>query len=132
MSSSDPIADMLTRIRNAGRAGHEKCTFASSKIKKSILDILKDEGFIANYQVIKNGNFSDYEVQLKYSALRTPVITKIERVSKPGRRIYIDHERIKPVRSNLGVSIISTSKGIMTGKDAKKLNIGGEVLCQVY
>ncbi|MCC6274226.1 MAG: 30S ribosomal protein S8 [Leptospiraceae bacterium] len=132
MNTSDPIADMLTRIRNAGRAGHEKCAVGSSRIKKAILEILKDEGFIQNFQVVKNGNFSDYEIQLKYSALRVPVINKIERISKPGRRIYIDHESIKPVRSNMGISIISTSKGIMTGKQAKKLNIGGEFLCLVY
>ncbi|MBE7411944.1 MAG: 30S ribosomal protein S8 [Leptospiraceae bacterium] len=132
MNISDPIADMLTRIRNAGRAGHEKCIVTSSKIKKSILEILKEEGFISNFQVIKNGEFSDYEIQLKYSALRVPVINKIERVSKPGRRIYIDHESIKPIRSNLGISILSTSKGIMTGKKAKKLNIGGEFLCLIY
>lgn len=131
MSLSDPIADMLTRIRNAGSAKHPVCKVSGSKIKNSILSIMKEEGFITDFQESKVNNIPEYTVTLKYDETRRPVIREIERVSKPGRRVYIQSEDIKPVKSNLGISIISTSKGIMSNKKAMKLKIGGEVICRV-
>jgi len=129
---TDPISDMLTRIRNAGRAKHSSCKVSGSRMKKSILDILKDEGFIKEYQEVKENNISNLEVFLKYDAKRKPVISQIDRNSRPGRRIYIKAEDVKPVRSNMGISILSTSKGVMTNKKAKTLKIGGEVICTVF
>ncbi|MBX7056495.1 MAG: 30S ribosomal protein S8 [Leptospirales bacterium] len=131
MSLADPIADMLTRIRNASRAGHPSVSFPGSRLKVAILDILKKEGFIDEYQLRKASNKTDIEVKLKYADKR-PVIRQIERVSRPGRRFYTAAEKLRPVRNNLGISIISTSQGVMTGRKARKLNIGGEVLCRVW
>ena len=131
MSLSDPIADMLTRIRNAGSAKHPTCKVAGSKLKNYILAIMKDEGFIADFQESKANNVPEYTITLKYDDTRRPVIREIERVSKPGRRVYIKSEDVKPVKSNLGIDILSTSKGIMTNKKAMKLKIGGEVICRV-
>lgn len=131
MSLSDPIADMLTVVRNAGRAGHATCRVKGSKVKKSILEILKDEGFIKDFQPVVEKTFTDFEVSLKYQSRRNSVIREVQRVSKPGRRVYIKAEDITPIKSNMGISIISTSRGIMTNKKAKKLNIGGEVLCVI-
>ena len=131
MSLSDPIADMLTRIRNAGRAGHPACKVSGSRLKKSILEILKHEGFIVDFQPVQERKFTDFEVQIKYVSNRVPVIQEIQRVSRPGRRVYWKAEDVKPIRSNLGIAILSTSKGIMTNKKAKKLKVGGEVLCRV-
>jgi len=132
MSMSDPIADMLTRIRNASRAGHETCMVANSKLKKSILEILKDQGFIKGFETVKNGKFEDYQIALKYQSNKKPVLNEINRVSKPGKRVYIDHSEIRAYRNNIGIVILSTSKGVMTGKKAKKLNVGGEVICRVF
>lgn len=131
MSLSDPIADMLTRIRNASRAGHPQVTFPASKLKVAILDILKGEGFIAEYSSKSEKRISDIEVKLKYSG-KTPVIKQLERVSRPGRRFYTNAGELKPVRNNMGIAIVSTSQGVMTGRKAKKLNIGGEVICRVW
>jgi small subunit ribosomal protein S8 len=131
MSANDPIADMLTIIRNAGRAKHPTCRVHGSKVKKAILAILKDEGFIGDYQSITEGNLSSFQIQLKYDETRKLVMREIKRISKPGRRVYIAAEKIRPVKSNLGLDIISTSKGIITNKQAKKLGIGGEVLCRI-
>ncbi|NCN09631.1 MAG: 30S ribosomal protein S8 [Leptospira sp.] len=132
MSLSDPIADMLTRIRNAQRAKHESCVIPGSKIKKNILELLKDEGYIAEINTVKTGSFDDFQVKLKYDSEKKPVIRIIEKVSKPGRRIYIQSSEIRPFRNNLGTLIISTSQGVMTGKKAKQLKIGGEVICKVF
>jgi small subunit ribosomal protein S8 len=132
MSLSDPIADMLTRIRNAQQAKHELCVIPGSKIKKSILDLLKEEGFVDEIQTVRNGSFDDFQVKLKYDTNKKPVIRMIERVSTPGRRVYIQSSEIRPFRNNIGTMIISTSKGIMTGKRARKLRVGGEVLCKVF
>ncbi|MCG9876657.1 MAG: 30S ribosomal protein S8 [Leptospiraceae bacterium] len=132
MSLSDPIADMLTRIRNAQRAKHESCVIPGSKIKKNILELLKDEGYIAEINTVKTGSFDDFQVKLKYDSEKKPVIKIIEKVSKPGRRIYIQSSEIRPFRNNLGTLIISTSQGVMTGKKAKQLKIGGEVICKVF
>ncbi|MBU42961.1 MAG: 30S ribosomal protein S8 [Leptospiraceae bacterium] len=131
MSLSDPIADMLTRIRNASRAGHPKVSFAGSNLKESIVSILKNEGFIANYEVKKENNKSNIEVELKYIN-KSPVIKEIERVSKPGRRIYSKSQEMRPVRNNMGIAILSTSHGVMTGRKAKKMNVGGEILLRVW
>lgn len=134
---SDPIADMLTRIRNALRAGHTTVSLPSSKLKLAIAQILKEEGFIEDYQVL----LADGEVQpslrltLKYVGQRRekrPVISGLERVSKPGRRIYTRKSEIPWVLSGLGIAILSTPRGVMTGAKARKLGVGGEVLCKVW
>ncbi|MDH5656952.1 MAG: 30S ribosomal protein S8 [Spirochaetia bacterium] len=131
MSLSDPIADMLTRIRNASRAGHVSVSFPGSRLKTAILDIFKTEGFIENYAVKKSGNKTDIDVKLKYYN-KMPVIRQMERVSTPGRRFYIAAKDLRPVRNNIGISVVSTSKGVMTGRKARKLNIGGEIICRVW
>ena len=132
MSLTDPIADMLTRIRNASRAKHEMVRFPGSRLKMAILDILKTEGYIENFYLKKENKKSNIEVRLKYAEGKEPVIRQLERVSKPGRRSYLSADELRPVRNNMGISIVSTSRGVMTGRKAKKLNVGGEVICQVW
>ena len=132
MSLSDPIADMLTRIRNASRAHHGTVSFPGSRLKMAILDILKNEGFIENYVIRKENKKTDVEVKLKYTGAREPVIRQMHRISKPGRRHYVTVDDLRPVRNNMGIAIVSTSQGVMTGRKAKKLNIGGEVICEVW
>jgi len=131
MAISDPIADMLTRIRNAQMAKHEEVKVQYSKIKEEILKILKNDGFILDYQVVRDGNKADIIIKLKYYNNK-PVIAGLERISKPGRRIYIKAEEIHPVMNNRGLAIVSTSKGIMPARMAKKLGIGGEVILKVW
>ena len=131
MGISDPIADMLTRIRNAQLAKHEEVKVQYSKIKEEILKILKDYGFISDYQVLRENNKADIIIKLKYYNNK-PVIAGLERVSKPGRRIYIKAEEIHPVMNNRGIAIVSTSKGIMPAMMAKKLGIGGEVILKIW
>lgn len=131
MSVSDPIADMLTVIRNASSAGHPGCQVPYSNIKKSILDILKDEGFIQDVQLMEEEKKKDLQITLKYTSKRKPVIQEIAKVSKPGLRVYQKWEELKPVKSNLGLSVISTSKGIITNKKAKRLRVGGEVIFKI-
>ncbi|MCB1191014.1 MAG: 30S ribosomal protein S8 [Leptospiraceae bacterium] len=131
MSLSDPIADMLTRIRNASRAGHPNCMVSYSNIKKSVLEILQSEGFIKEFQLLEENNKKDLQVALKYTPKKKPVIQEIIKISRPGRRVYQKWEEIKPVKSNLGISVISTSKGIMTNKKARNLRVGGEVIFKV-
>ena len=137
MSLNDPIADMLTRIRNAVRAEHKQVSMPSSKMKVAIAKILKDEGFIGDYEVTKNKNtvHKTLTLQLKYVGRRRfkrPVITDLERVSLPGQRIYAKKGEIPFVLSGMGIDILTTSKGVMTGRDAKKLGVGGEVVCKVW
>ncbi len=132
MSMSDPIADMLTRIRNASSARHPSVLFPGSKLKVAILDILRKEGFIESYQVKKQEKKTDIEVKLRYLTNRRPVISELERVSVPGRRHYVNASELRPVRNNMGIAIVSTSRGVMTGRKARKLNIGGEVICRVW
>jgi len=137
MSLNDPIADMLTRIRNAVRAEHNQVSMPSSKMKVAIAKILKDEGFIGDYEVTKNKNtvHKTLTLQMKYVGRRRfkrPVITDLERVSLPGQRIYAKKGEIPFVLSGLGIAILTTSKGVMTGRDAKKLGVGGEVVCKVW
>lgn len=138
MSVSDPIADMLTRIRNANIAGHMLVAMPSSKMKSAIAQILKDEGYISSFEVVdepSNPNKKVLRLRLKYIGERRdrrPVITGLERVSRPGRRIYTGKREIPWVLSGLGIAIISTPKGVMTGQRARQLGVGGEVLCKVW
>ena len=131
MSMSDPIADMLTRIRNAQRADKKIVTMPSSKLKQSIAMVLKDEGYIEYFTVRDVDNKPVLDVGLKYYA-GLPVIEKIDRVSRPGLRIYKPNNSLPKVMNGLGVAIVSTSHGVMTSKQAKNENVGGEVLCYVY
>ena len=132
MMTSDPIADMLTRIRNANTAKHDTVDIPASKIKIAIAGILVDEGFIEKYDIIEDGKQGVIKVTLKYTEDKTPVITGLRRVSKPGLRIYSNAENLPKVMKGLGVAIISTSKGIMTDREARKANIGGEVLAFIW
>ena len=131
--NTDPIADFLTRIRNANSAGLRTVVIPSSKIKKEITKILFDQGFILNYQFIKDNVQGSIKIALKYNQVsKEPVIKNIERVSKPGLRRYSSSSEIPRVLNGLGVNIVSTSKGLMTGKKAKRENLGGEIICNVY
>jgi small subunit ribosomal protein S8 len=129
---SDVIADMLTRIRNANNAKHVSVDVPASKMKKSIAQILLDEGYIKSYEVVEDGKQGIIRIQLKYAQGKQKVIRGIKRVSKPGLRIYASCEDMPKVMNGLGVAIVSTSKGVMTDKEARKANVGGEVLCFVW
>ena len=131
MSLSDPIGDMIARIKNSQMRNHKKVQLPSSKFKIKIAEVLKSEGFIINYKVIENESKPNLEINLKYN-LGNPVISSIERVSKPGRRIFSSAESLPKINNGLGIAIISTPKGIMTDIDARKQNIGGEVICKVF
>ena len=133
MTHSDPIADMLTRIRNANNAKHDTVDVPSSKMKLAIAEILLKEGFIKSYEIIEEGNFKTIRIALKYGADKNQrIITGIKRISKPGLRVYAGAEDMPKVLGGLGVAIVSTNKGVMTDKEARALNIGGEVLCFVW
>lgn len=132
MQITDPIADMLTRIRNANSSKHESVLIPSSKMKVAIAKILDDEGYINGYEVIDDGKQGMIKVTLKYGVNKTKVITGIKRVSKPGLRVYANKEEMPKVLRGLGIAIVSTSKGIMTDKDARKNNVGGEVLAFIW
>ncbi|MDE0109700.1 MAG: 30S ribosomal protein S8 [Bryobacterales bacterium] len=129
---SDPIADMLTRIRNGMTARHHKVEIPGSKVKIELARILKEEGYVSNYRVATDNNKKTLKVYLKYRPDNRPVITRLTRVSKPSRRVYVDAQHIPRVIGGMGVSVLTTSKGVMTGRQAKGLGIGGEVLCTVY
>ena len=133
MTMSDPIADMLTRIRNANTAKHDTVDIPSSKMKLAIADILVDEGFVEKYELIDEGSFKTIRVTLKYGADKNEkIITGIKRISKPGLRVYAGKEDIPTVLGGLGIAILSTNKGIVTDKEARKLQVGGEVLAFVW
>ena len=132
MVVTDPIADMLTRIRNANQMRYKEVEVPASKMKLEIARILKEEGFIADYKVKKNSVQNIISLNLKYGEKRERVITGLKRISKPGLRVYAKAEEIPRVLNGLGISIISTSKGIMTGKNAKASNLGGEVLAYIW
>ncbi len=132
MSMTDNIGDMLTRIRNGGKARFDKVDIPASRMKISLARIFKDEGFIKNYKVIKDNKQGILRVYLKYDDQNTPLIQRIERVSKPSRRVYAGVEELPKVQGGLGVAVVSTSKGVMTDRQARKLGVGGEVLCQVW
>ena len=130
--NTDPIADMLTRIRNASMVSLSEVTMPSSKLKVELAKLLKSEGFIADYSVSEEGKFKVLSITLKYDSKNKPVISKLQRVSKPGLRSYCKAQNLPQVLGGLGVAIVSTSKGLMTDRKARKENIGGEVLCYVY
>ena len=129
---SDPIADFLTRIRNASRAEHEKVDIPSSKLKLRMAEILKDEGFIKNFRVIEDNKQGTLRVYLKYGAGSEKIISGIVRVSRPGRRIYVNKDQIPKVQGGLGINILSTSRGLMTGRQAIREGVGGELLANVW
>lgn len=132
MHITDSIADMLTRIRNAGAAKHETVDVPASKMKKAIAQILLDEGYIKSFQLIEDGKQGIIRIVLKYDENKTSVISGLRRVSKPGLRIYTNCEDMPKVMKGLGIAIVSTSKGVMTDKQARKENVGGEVLAFVW
>jgi small subunit ribosomal protein S8 len=129
---SDPIADMLTRIRNASRAEHEKVDIPASRLKVRVADILKNEGFIRNYRVLEDAKQGTLRVYLKYGASNEQMIAGLVRVSTPGRRVYVTHDRIPTILAGMGVTIVSTSRGLLTDRDARKQKVGGEVLAYVW
>ena len=132
MTVSDPIADMLTRIRNAAMARHDSVLVPASKMKLSISRILKDEGFISDYEVLRDKSHRVIKIALKYTDKNQPVIAGLERASKPGLRVYVQQKEIPRVYGGLGIAIVSTPKGVMTGHQAWRQGIGGELLCYVW
>ena len=132
MQISDTIADLLTRIRNASTAKHATVDIPASNVKKSITQILADEGYIKDFSIVDDGKQGIIRVTLKYTDGKTPVISGLRRVSKPGLRIYSSCEEMPKVRKGLGIAIVSTSKGIVTDKKARELNVGGEVLAYIW
>lgn len=132
MSMSDPIADLLTRMRNALHAGKPTVDIPASSIKREICRVLKDEGFINDFEYTEDTIPSIIRVSLKYLSDRQPVLQGIKRVSKPSLRVYVGRNDIKPVRSGLGVAILSTSQGVMSGRQARENKVGGEVICEVW
>ena len=131
MNNQDPIADMLTRIRNANRVGRKLVLINKSKICTGIAQVLKDEGYIDGFDVIDDGKQGQIRVQLKYSLAGDKVIHEIERLSKPGRRVYNKVEELPKVLNGMGIAVISTSKGVMSDRKAREQNVGGELLCTV-
>ena len=133
MTMSDPIADMLTRIRNANTAKHDTVDVPASKMKLAIADILLNEGYIAKYDIVEDGNFKTIRITLKYGADKNEkVISGLKRISKPGLRVYASKDELPKVLGGLGIAIISTNNGVVTDKEARKLNVGGEVLAFVW
>ena len=133
MTTNDPIADMLTRIRNANTAKHDTVDVPVSKMKLAIADILVDEGYVEKYDLVGNGNFKDIRITLKYGKDKNDkIIAGLKRISKPGLRVYASREELPKVLGGLGIAIISTNKGVMTDKKARELNVGGEVLAFVW
>ncbi len=129
---TDPVADMLARIRNANKALHERAEMPSSRLKEQIARILKEEGYITDYRVQKGESFDTLVIQLKYGRSRERVITDLKRVSKPGRRVYARKDRLPRVLGGMGVAILSTSSGLVTSRTAEEKGIGGEVVCFVW
>ena len=129
---SDPIADMLTRLRNAGKAKHNSVDIPGSKIKTEIAKVLKESGYIRNYKFMDDSKQGILRVYLKYTGAQQHTIINIERISKPSRRNYSNAKSVKPVYNGMGIAILSTSQGVMTDKSAREKNIGGEVLCTVW
>ena len=129
---TDPIADMLTRVRNALGAKHTQVDVPASNLKVELARILKDEGYISNYKVIGEGPNRAIRVYLKYGPDGERVMSKLERISKPGCRVYVGSDEIPSILGGLGINILSTSRGVMTGRDARRLGIGGEILCRIY
>jgi small subunit ribosomal protein S8 len=132
MAITDPIADLLTRIRNAGKAKFSSVDVPGSKLKMEIVKILKDEGFIRNYKFLKDGKQGILRIYLKYGSGQKSVIFGMKRISTPGRRMFIGSKDIKPVYNGMGIAILSTSRGVMTDARARKENVGGELLCNIW
>ena len=132
MSMSDPIADMLTRIRNAGKAKFNSVDIPGSKLKTEMARVLKEEGYIRNYKFIKDGKQGILRIYLKYDDEQNHTIYRMERVSKPSRRVYVGSRDVRPVYNGMGIAILSTSKGILTDKQARMENVGGEIICSVW
>ncbi len=132
MPTTDPIADMLTRVRNANKALHAQVEMPSSTLKVELARVLRDEGYITGYAVVNDGTFDTLVVELKYTDGRRRVISQVKRVSKPGRRIYAKKDNLPKVLGGLGTAVISTSRGLMTAREAQKLGVGGEVICFVW
>ncbi len=132
MAMSDPIADMLTRIRNGLRAKHTKVDMPASRLKTEIARILREEGYVANYKLVEESGRSVLRVFLRYAPTKDAVISHLERVSKPGCRVYVEKNGIPKVLGGLGINILTTSRGVMTGKSARREGVGGEILCNVW
>ena len=129
---SDPIGDMLTRVRNASRAEHEKVDIPASKLKVRLAEILKEEGFVKNFRVLEDGKQGVLRVYLKYGTANEKMISGLVRVSTPGRRVYVPHDKIPSVLGGMGVTVLSTSRGVLTGRTARRERVGGEVLAYVW
>ena len=132
MAMTDPLADMLTRIRNAGLARLDKVEMPASKLKTKVAQIMQDEGYINGFRVIDDGKQGLLEIELKYDSKRRMVINELGRLSRPGRRVYAKCDEIPRIRNGLGVCIVSTSQGVMTDKEARRRRVGGELLCQIW
>jgi small subunit ribosomal protein S8 len=132
MTISDPIADMLTRMRNAIMVRHDSVSIPASKMKLAIANILKEEGFIKDYELLKDKTHKNIKVQLRYTGKNQPMVIGLERISKPGLRVYVEKNEIPRVYGGMGIAIVSTPKGIMTGKQAWRRGIGGELLCYIW
>jgi small subunit ribosomal protein S8 len=130
--TSDPISDMLTRIRNACLARHDRTELPASKLKHSVAQILKNEGYISDVQVAGEGHEKKLTIVLKYGREKESAIDGVRRVSRPGQRVYVRHDRIPRVLAGLGISILSTSRGLVSDRDARRLKLGGELLCEVW
>jgi small subunit ribosomal protein S8 len=131
MTMTDPVSDLLTRIRNASAARHDTVDIPSSKLKLEIARILKEEGYVSNYQLMQDDKQGMIRIQLRYASGKSPVISSLERISRPGCRVYADKSEIPSVLGGLGICIVSTSQGILTGKQAQEKGLGGEVLCAI-
>jgi small subunit ribosomal protein S8 len=131
MTMSDPVSDLLTRIRNASEARHETVDIPSSQLKLEITRILKEEGYISNFSLVQDSNQGTIRIHLRYAAGRSPVLSSLERVSRPGCRVYARKSEVPSVLGGLGICILSTSQGVFTGKQAQKKGLGGEVLCTI-
>lgn len=133
MYVNDPVGDLLTRIRNAHMAKHSSLSVSASKMKERVLSVLLDEGFIASYELDKSNKFEEIKIELKYnSKTGDPVISEIKRISKPGRKMYVGAAELQPFKNGFGVYVLTTSKGVITDRKAKELNIGGELICSVW
>jgi small subunit ribosomal protein S8 len=132
MNLTDPVADFLTRIRNSIRARHQKLDVPASKLKAEIARILKEEGYIANYKATEEDGHKIIRVYLKYTATNEAVIRDLKRVSRPGCRVYVGRDEIRRVQGGLGICILTTPKGVMTGRQARRESVGGEILCEVW
>ena len=132
MNVTDPIADFLTCLRNGMRARHKTVEVPSSKLKLQMAAILRDEGYIAGFREVVDGAKKHIELRLKYSSANEPIITRIQRISRPGRRVYVGSREVPAVLGGMGITILTTPKGLMTGKSARKEHVGGELLCEVW